>query len=479
MNTRTRRNVSASLKIYPATSGPSVARIFFLLGISLFLLALGLTGAAQTAQAQGGERRSRPNRGLVYTGLQLSRRANCRPGFDIATPNLKRPLCTHGPDPAPRGTNVHVSVAPVAAASAAAQVTCDGDGSSGKRVQVVYARAADMPDRYDAYLSSIQQWAAGVDAIFSASALETGSDRHVRYVHDAACQPVVANVVLPPAGDDSFGNTILALQDLGYARDDRKYMVFVDATVYCGIATTAADDLADAANIHNSGQFYTRVDAGCWNDPTAAHELMHTMGGVQLSAPHSSGNFHCVDESDRMCYKDGAGVVLQYLCDTPEELRFDCNHDDYFNTNAAAGSYLATHWNPANDEFLIGAPVVKPKLLKVDALVTGSLNKRGQFSLSDTFKQGDKVLIRGHVQDQDGLGLPGVSLTLWVIRPNHTSVCASNLASDAKGNVSAACQLGSKAPIGQWLVLIMQIAKEDYAIDPASIGQHPFTVRRK
>jgi len=80
---------------------------------------------------------------------------------------------------------------------------------------------------------------------------------------------------------------------------------------------------------------------------------MHTMGGVQSSAPHGTAGEHCWDESDRMCYQDGsAGEVLAYPCLAANERLFDCNHDDYYNTNPPAGSYLATHWNTANNAFL-------------------------------------------------------------------------------------------------------------------------------
>jgi hypothetical protein len=50
---------------------------------------------------------------------------------------------------------------------------------------------------------------------------------------------------------------------------------------------------------------------------------------------------------------------MQIICaDTAHEYRFDCNHDDYFSTNPTAGSYLATHWNAANNSFLIGAQAI-------------------------------------------------------------------------------------------------------------------------
>jgi hypothetical protein len=89
---------------------------------------------------------------------------------------------------------------------------------------------------------------------------------------------------------------------------------------------------------------------------------MHNLGGVQLSAPHTSGGYHCTDEYDRMCYSDTPNFpVMQILCpDVAHDLRLDCNHDDYFNTAPAAGSYLATHWNAANSDWLLTSPPTPP-----------------------------------------------------------------------------------------------------------------------
>src|SRR5205085_8364732 len=44
--------------------------------------------------------------------------------------------------------------------------------------------------------------------------------------------------------------------------------------------------------------------------------------------------------------------TLTHPCPSAHERLFDCNHDDYFNTAPAAGSYLAGHWNAASNSFL-------------------------------------------------------------------------------------------------------------------------------
>ncbi len=299
-----------------------------------------------------------PTRGLLYDGLEITTTGECRGGFKIQLPgHVGKTLCTHGPDAA---TDVvkfarGVSPAPILARdSTQGVVACDGDGTSGNRVQVLYVHAADVPSRYDTYLASFQQWSVEVDNIFKESAAETGGVRRVRFVTDANCKPQITHVTLSAQGDDSFGKMISELWAQGYNRTDRKYLLFADARGYCGISNIEFDDSPEQWNANNSGPHFARVDAACWSSVIAAHELMHMFGGVQLTAPNSDGNFHCRDGYDNMC--DHSGQPIQIVCpDATNDYRFDCGHEDYFNVNPAVGSYLATHWNTANSKFLISS----------------------------------------------------------------------------------------------------------------------------
>jgi hypothetical protein len=351
-----------------------------------------------------------PSRGMVYTGLKIAPQGDsCVGVYSVSAAGL----CTHGPDAPPKGLDVKAAVAPVAAAAtapvlpsgggdqapdaadllkgaptvldarngnvtagsaalaapaagsaagtpaagsaaAAGTVVCDGDGSAGDRVQVLYVHGPGQ-DRYGQYLASFQKWAGDVDVIYNASAEETGGNRHVRFVTTADCTPIVLDVEISASALQEFGATNDALAKLGYNRKDRKYMMFADANVYCGIGTFAGDERPTQDNLSNFGPSYGRTDNGCWSGSTAAHELGHNLGAVNNSAPHSSKAGHCTDEWDIMCYSDAPYYPkMQIVCpDNKHDDRLDCNHDDYYNTNPAPGSYLTTHWNVADNQFLI------------------------------------------------------------------------------------------------------------------------------
>jgi hypothetical protein len=236
--------------------------------------------------------------------------------------------------------------------------------------------------------------------------------RHVRYVTDASCQVDVAKVALSGNGLASLAGTAAELAAQGFDRLDRKYLVWVDAYVYCGVATVEPDDRPGQNNANNgsgSPGMVARVDRGCWgmpSDSAEAHELTHILGGVQPTAPRGTWNYHCSDESELMCYDDdstadgyvgshGQLVPLVYVCPRSHERLLDCGGDDYFSTNPDPSGWLAQHWNVANSSFLTseGPPSVPdttaPRPTAPNASIEGPLTGRVPVRLRWTSKDAD------------------------------------------------------------------------------------------
>jgi hypothetical protein len=299
--------------------------------------------AAQPAQAHDVATPAAVGATTALDGLLVDETL-CGSGYRIPGADL----CTHGPDDPPAGAAEEPDQP-----RTPAPVVCVGNGVDGKRVQVMYVRMANTADRYAAWVDAIRGWAAGVDEIFDRSARVTGGRRHIRFVTNANCQIDVLNVVLPAGTGETFTGMIGALRARGYDSPDRKYLLFVDADVYCGIGTAIGDSSPGPENRNNERTGYARVDNPCWGSDTAAHELTHTLGGVQHSAPNASGGWHCTDEYDLMCYSDPPHYpAMAYPCPLAHGLSLDCNNDDYYHTDPPPDSYLANHWNVANSAFL-------------------------------------------------------------------------------------------------------------------------------
>jgi len=235
---------------------------------------------------------------------------------------------------------------------------CDGNGTSGKRVQLIYVRGQSDADRYAQFAPQFQRFADTIDSYVLTAAQASGGTRRVRYVHDASCRPIVDNVVLTNAqmaGPSTIAN---ALSERGYNSVDRNYLFWYERSG-CGVAFGGGgDDRPGTDNPYNNGRHFAALGTGCWTWQASAHELLHSLGAVQRSAPHATAHGHCWDDQDIMCYDDG-GVPnppggMENVCGGDEN-QIDCNKDDYFNVNPPAGSYLATHWNVARNKFLIGA----------------------------------------------------------------------------------------------------------------------------
>lgn len=248
--------------------------------------------------------------------------------------------------------------------------SCTGNGADGNRVQVLYVVEADDPDRFASVLPILRDEVANVDDTFALSAAKDGGALRVRWVHDpATCKPLIKNIKVKNGDLASFGTMITAVQKAGYTATNRKYLMFADAAVLCGVGHLILDD-RKTGNANDGGSaMYARVDTGCWqaggSGSIAAHELMHNLGGVQGSAGHSTPYGHCDDDKDLMCYADGPGVTMRQVCPAANESLFDCQQDDYFATNPAPGSYLANKWNTARSSFLdnvAGLPPVDPPI---------------------------------------------------------------------------------------------------------------------
>jgi hypothetical protein len=264
-----------------------------------------------------------------------------------------RTFCTHGEDTHPIDPNA--SSTGTASAGLQSQALCIDDGASGPRIQLVYVFRNDRPDRLSELLPTFRRLAAEMDGIFDQSAHKTGGSLRLRFVTDANCQIDVATLIAAPRSVEGFGSLMQKMSDAGFNRLDRKYLMLVDDSVYCGVGTFNGGAHADEPDTQaHSFTGYARVDSPCWDPGTMAHELSHTLGAVQYSAPHTSGGAHCIDEWDVMCYSDSPYYPhMQYVCqDSAQEFRLDCHDDDYFAAQPAAGSYLSRHWNMANSPYL-------------------------------------------------------------------------------------------------------------------------------
>lgn len=350
-------------------------RFVRVLAVAVIAVTAATIPTASAADASSPAPKENVGRGVVLKGLRQG--GECGAGFQITGDGHAdhRHGCTHGPDPAPQGVDPQrrdgtlaaaaAAEGDVTTAAAAGGVPCYGDGQSGNRVEAIYAYSAGGPSRYSTFLPSVRGWAAEVDRVFASSAAKTGGVRHVRFVTDANCNLAVRSVALSPEGIADIGNTINELQRLGFSRSDRKYLVWVDANVYCGISQIIPDDSPGQTNANN-GRFpgmVSRIDNGCWGvvgRSVEAHELMHNFGGVQASAPRSTAANHCVDGAEVMCYADGSGAPMQSVCPSTHSNLFDCGDNDYFSVAPPVGSYLGTHWNAANSSFLTSQVATAP-----------------------------------------------------------------------------------------------------------------------
>ena len=250
---------------------------------------------------------------------------------------------THGPDAADgrgaTGTGGAKASAPA----------CVADPASQFHSVVVYAHASDRPDRSAEMTPVLRGMVEQANGFLRQESLELGAEARYKFRCDKTNVVTVLVGHLPRTdAETTFATLIGDLRAQGHKSPYAKYWVWYDGTrgnLY-GQGQLFNNDKLTSANGNAKGNMFSVV----WGltDPAAfVHESAHTMGAVQLSAPHSSGAWHCVDGLDVMCYVDNPDSAYSAgAC--ADRVHLDCNHDDYFHPSPAPGSYLATHWNLAH-----------------------------------------------------------------------------------------------------------------------------------
>jgi hypothetical protein len=312
------------------------------------------------------------------------------PVVSLASSGPAQPQWVHAAegDPVPTGDPVNAAAGDVATELADAGVSSVGletapwrgterttdnpaSTSSGSKIKLVYVYAADQPDRFAQYASLIQTDAKAIAETVAATSggrktlrFDTGTDGGAGYVDIASVRLPQARAVYASmnaasrsaAVRDAVASTVRVGGSVAH------YAVYADGLYgndwVAGIAQMYYDPSKSAANLNNRDGLWAFV----WGDGSATfssshrttllHEITHTLGGVQPTAPNGTTNGHCSDLKDVMCYDDGGLKPGQTLVQSCTTVQYDCDGEDYFNATPAAGSYLAANWNVYDSAFL-------------------------------------------------------------------------------------------------------------------------------
>ena len=296
---------------------------------------------------------------VVRGGTRLRMSGSCSTGlFEL---ELARGRCTHGPD---MGPDLAQDIGSPPIQIAGEPWPCVGTGSDGKRVQAMYVHAVGTADNLAANRTRFDSIATKIEAVYNQSAAKTGGSRFVRFVTSsgsAGCTLSILDIAVTSAAMSDFGTLTNELSTAGYNNTSRHYMIWLDGgSAYCGIGNLYGDDSPGQTNLNATQALYASVTNQCW-DYAEPHEIMHNLGGVQNTAAHSTGGYHCNDQHDYMCYNDGGARAAQTVtCPSASPWHFDCNNDDYFSTAPPANSYLSTHWNTASSPYLMAGSAPNP-----------------------------------------------------------------------------------------------------------------------
>lgn len=285
--------------------------------------------------------------------------------YQLVDPQTGRSLgYTHGTDELAASTvssSTASTIDPAPLTCSEASYGQDGEYYS----KIFYANASDDTSRYPEVVDDMRGLAEKANRLLLEAGKATGTPANL-IAQCALGDLTVEEVHLPGTREEysDLGAIMDDMRAMGYDAQEVQHWVYYDE-VYdaqnrgCrGLGNWYDDDRLTEANWNNGNAASMHaVMEGClpgeeadgggtWTEEGITrlwlHELSHTMGAVQTSAPNhaDSATAHCTDGEDVMC--PASRPWASEVCST---LRYDCNKDDYFHTNPSSESYLANHWN--------------------------------------------------------------------------------------------------------------------------------------
>ncbi len=218
---------------------------------------------------------------------------------------------------APPDTIAGLSATVSASASTAVAASTTGDcvdPTTHTHVELYYAHFAGQADNLGGHASDIQNMFNVVDQnyIDYDSKSYGGPDMHLFVECGGDGNPAVQDIGLSTTqGNTNFSTIVSDMQNQGHNSSLAHYWIWTDGNPtagYAGQSSVIGDDSTGANNAINSSNAYSvnyGFSAASGGAGIFAHENGHAMGAVQLSAPDTTGAWHCTDGTDVMCYSDG------------------------------------------------------------------------------------------------------------------------------------------------------------------------------